>query len=225
MAPTLQIILTQDSGSSSFCCLGFAHSKGLTCCNPVPQRDRIAATSLSGTIPTLVQDPSLLRPAVRKLAKLCLCKKNHQYQADEVMERWMGIIQSVWGVPGREQQANAPQATAAPPTVMSSTRPLPEMVQPPPVGRATTIQPTAARSTYLAPETVQLPLARQTIAHPSKIVRACRQAPRMLQLAPARQTNEAPPTTTRSTLDTRDTFQASLDRQAEAAPFDPYRVY
>ena len=72
---------------SSTVCYGWALSQGRNCRNPISHASRQQAASILSTLTTI--DPSSdLRPRLQTLARLLLCKRNHQNQAGSVVARW-----------------------------------------------------------------------------------------------------------------------------------------
>ena len=73
---------------SSTVCYGWAPSQGRNCRNPISRASRQEATSVLSSLTTIDPSSSDLGPQLQTLARLLLCKRNHQNQAGSVLARW-----------------------------------------------------------------------------------------------------------------------------------------
>lgn len=85
----LQII---NPDNLDFCCVGYAPSQRRRCRNPIARHNRESAMLLLKSLPGLSQDVAILRKKLSHLAELALCRRWHQGQVVDVVEKWCAMI-------------------------------------------------------------------------------------------------------------------------------------
>jgi len=74
-------------------CVGWAPSRGRKCRMPIRQDNAHRVEMLVVNLATQSPDPERLRPKLQRLAEHGLCVRFHQYQVDEMLDRW---IKRMW---------------------------------------------------------------------------------------------------------------------------------
>jgi hypothetical protein len=80
-------------------CVGYAHSQGRKCRNPIRYDNVKKFDSLVAELSAHRPDPELLRPKLQRLAAIGLCLRNHQDQNDRVVENWARSIRVAFPTP------------------------------------------------------------------------------------------------------------------------------
>jgi hypothetical protein len=103
-------------------CVGYAHSQGRKCRNPIRYDNVKRFDSLLAELSAQQPDPELLRAKLQRLAAIGLCLRNHQDQIDRVVEKWARSIRVAFPTPItpiEERRPAVPTHFAAPAPLMS----------------------------------------------------------------------------------------------------------
>ncbi|KZF22021.1 hypothetical protein L228DRAFT_268521 [Xylona heveae TC161] len=96
----------------SYTCVGWAPSQGRRCRNPIAQANRCAASNLLAMMAYQSPSASKLTDILDDLAHRILCKRNHQYQAGDMVMKWQQMItmykQSMRATPPRTTSQHVP---------------------------------------------------------------------------------------------------------------------
>ncbi|KAH7066305.1 hypothetical protein BKA63DRAFT_159725 [Paraphoma chrysanthemicola] len=93
-SPNSILNLSQDGR-----CIGHAPSKGRKCLNPIRYENFKRVNSLVAEIATQEPDADLLRSKLRRMAQHGLCVPLHQYQVDDVVDKWTSRIRDAFPPP------------------------------------------------------------------------------------------------------------------------------
>jgi hypothetical protein len=69
-------------------CVGYAPSRGRRCQNPISEANRTAIIAVLNDLATEYPSTRRMRADLWKIAEMGLCKRNHQNQVDNVVEKW-----------------------------------------------------------------------------------------------------------------------------------------
>jgi hypothetical protein len=89
-AKSVLSIVNPDRGTIT--CVGYAPSKGRRCQNPISQANRTAITAILTNLSSQYPSVRGMRTDLEEVAEMGLCRRYHQYQADDMVERWSGSI-------------------------------------------------------------------------------------------------------------------------------------
>ena len=71
-----------------FTCVGHIKNKKRRCLRGLASHNKAAAVDILTELPQIFQNRELLERRLQKLAKLALCRKDHQYQVYEIASQW-----------------------------------------------------------------------------------------------------------------------------------------
>ncbi|KAL6161038.1 hypothetical protein ACJQWK_08331 [Exserohilum turcicum] len=96
-------------------CMGCATSRRRKCQRPLRREDVPKIKHIINELSEQRPDPVLLRPTLKRLAVHGLCVRDHQYQADALVETWTGRMRAAFWYIGTEN-ASALSPTSTPTT-------------------------------------------------------------------------------------------------------------
>lgn len=78
--------------TGTFTCVGYAPSQRRRCRNPIAGGDQAAVEDILRQLLEKQSNNAGLEATIRELARLALCKRDHQIQAPQIARKWHGII-------------------------------------------------------------------------------------------------------------------------------------